>query len=65
MQPYLDALRAAGLLEWAYVYGGDECPAANQSGQMQAVCATAAAIGCGQSRRGGGASAVALMLTVP
>ena len=28
-------LREAGLLEWAYIYGGDECPSENRSGVMQ------------------------------
>lgn len=22
-------------MQWSYVYGGDECPSANRSGQMQ------------------------------
>jgi hypothetical protein len=35
VEPYVNALRSADLLQWSYVYGGDECPSANRSGQMQ------------------------------
>lgn len=39
VEPYVDALRNAGLLEHAYVYGGDECPRGNWSGMMQVMAA--------------------------
>ena len=35
LAPRVAALREAGLLEWAYIYGGDECPSENRSGVMQ------------------------------
>jgi len=37
VEPYVEALRAADLLQWAYVYGGDECPRGNWSGMMQVL----------------------------
>jgi hypothetical protein len=42
MAPEVAALKAAGLLQGSYVYGGDECPSANRSGQMQMFAAVKA-----------------------
>jgi hypothetical protein len=39
LEPEVDALRAAGLLNKTYVYGGDECPPGNKSGMLQMFAA--------------------------